>query len=217
MPKSTFLKLKEEKREKITEAALKEFSENSFNVASINQIVKDSDIAKGSFYQYFEDKEDLYNYILEICLGKKEEYLSEVLKENEYNEFYDVLKSLFLRTITFKKNNNREFNIIDKCGRELNLQLKKDLEMRKDYFNYLPMEELFEMEKEEGNIVYDIDTKPFIRILSRINCLVIEEYNKNSSSIEIEKYIEDIIELLKNGIKPRKSFSRTKNIEDRFY
>ena len=51
--KVLFLKLKEDKKKKIMDAALKEFSGSSFDTASINQIVKESDIAKGSFFTVF--------------------------------------------------------------------------------------------------------------------------------------------------------------------
>lgn len=59
MPKETFIKLPEEKKAKIIKAAKKEFARVSFEQTSIKNIVEDADIARGSFYQYFESKEDL--------------------------------------------------------------------------------------------------------------------------------------------------------------
>lgn len=59
MPKETFLKLPEEKKDKIIKAAKKEFERVPLEQASIKNIVKDAEIARGSFYQYFESKEDL--------------------------------------------------------------------------------------------------------------------------------------------------------------
>ena len=59
MPKETFLKLPEEKKNKIIKAAKKEFERAPFEQTSIKNIVEDADIARGSFYQYFESKEDL--------------------------------------------------------------------------------------------------------------------------------------------------------------
>ena len=63
MPKDTFFNLPEEKRQKIVEAAMLEFENNSFDSASINQIISVAQISKGSFYQYFEDKKDLYMHL----------------------------------------------------------------------------------------------------------------------------------------------------------
>lgn len=59
MPKETFLKLSEEKKKKIIKAAKKEFERVPLEQASIKNIVEDAEIARGSFYQYFESKEDL--------------------------------------------------------------------------------------------------------------------------------------------------------------
>ena len=59
MPKETFLKLPEEKKNKILKAAKKEFARVPIENVSIKNIVEEADIARGSFYQYFESKEDL--------------------------------------------------------------------------------------------------------------------------------------------------------------
>ena len=57
--KETFVKLSKEKKDKIIKAAKKEFARVPFEQTSIKNIVEDADIARGSFYQYFESKEDL--------------------------------------------------------------------------------------------------------------------------------------------------------------
>lgn len=59
VPKETFFNLAEEKKEKIINAAKKEFKRVPLEQASIKNIVEDAGIARGSFYQYFESKEDL--------------------------------------------------------------------------------------------------------------------------------------------------------------
>ena len=64
MPSSTFLNLPAEKQEKLLEAATREFSNRPFNEASINQIIKEAGIHRGSFYMYFQDKDDLFRYLL---------------------------------------------------------------------------------------------------------------------------------------------------------
>ena len=64
MPSSTFLNLPPEKQEKLLEAATREFSTRPFNEASINQIIKEAGIPRGSFYMYFQDKEELFRYLL---------------------------------------------------------------------------------------------------------------------------------------------------------
>lgn len=68
MPKPTFFNLPDEKRQAILEIAIEEFAENDYQSASISRMVARLGIAKGSFYEYFEDKDDLYFHVLEKAL-----------------------------------------------------------------------------------------------------------------------------------------------------
>ena len=74
MPKQTFLNLSEEKRKIIINAAINEFAEYGLENASTNRIVANSGISKGSFYQYFEDKQDVFMYLLTVLEQEKMEY-----------------------------------------------------------------------------------------------------------------------------------------------
>lgn len=65
MPTSTFYRLEESKRKRIIDAIVKECSNVPFEEVSINRIIKDAEISRGSFYQYFEDKHDMFNYLME--------------------------------------------------------------------------------------------------------------------------------------------------------
>ena len=65
MPSSTFFRLPEEKRERLLCAATEEFTRVNFAEASINRIVQRARIPRGSFYQYFQDKEDLFFHLLD--------------------------------------------------------------------------------------------------------------------------------------------------------
>lgn len=64
MPSATFLNLPAEKQDRLLEAATREFSRRPFTEASINQIIKEAGIPRGSFYMYFADKEELFRYVM---------------------------------------------------------------------------------------------------------------------------------------------------------
>lgn len=74
MPKPTFFNLPEEKRHKIIEAAAEEFAACGLENASTNRIIAASGISKGSFYQYFEDKRDVFNHLLQVIEDEKKAY-----------------------------------------------------------------------------------------------------------------------------------------------
>ncbi len=77
MPKETFFNLPAEKRQRILDLAIEEFAENNYKNASISKIVTQAGIAKGSFYQYFADKQDLYLYLIQVSSDEKSTFLNQ--------------------------------------------------------------------------------------------------------------------------------------------
>lgn len=78
----TFLRLPEEKRTRFLNAAWEEFTSVHFTDVSINQIVRRAGIPRGSFYQYFSDKDDLLAYLLEEVRNYVKEEYRRVLRNN---------------------------------------------------------------------------------------------------------------------------------------
>ena len=99
MPSDTFLRLNDEKKKKLVDASFKEFSLYNFNDVSINRIIKEAGISRGSFYMYFVDKKDLYFYLLEQHL--------EILITNMKNDLIKNKGDLFKM---FQNNIKEEFN-----------------------------------------------------------------------------------------------------------
>ena len=63
MPTSTFFNLRPEKQERLLTAAAREFAAQPFHEASINSMIRAAGIPRGSFYMYFRDKEELFQYL----------------------------------------------------------------------------------------------------------------------------------------------------------
>ncbi len=78
----TFLRLPEEKRRRFLDAAWEEFTSARFTDVSVNQIVRRAGIPRGSYYQYFADKDDLFAYLLEEVRNHIKEEYRRVLKDN---------------------------------------------------------------------------------------------------------------------------------------
>lgn len=68
MPNPTFFHLPEAKRQRLMDAVWQEFTSVSYMDASINKIIQAADISRGSFYQYFSGKQDVFTYILKTIL-----------------------------------------------------------------------------------------------------------------------------------------------------
>ena len=87
MPKSTFYNLNIEKREKIEKAIRNEFGKKSFSKASISNIIEEANIPRGSFYQYFEDKEDAIKYVISNFIEMEKRQMKKILEENNGDIF----------------------------------------------------------------------------------------------------------------------------------
>lgn len=94
MPKDTFLKLSKEKQKKVIDSAKQEFARVPIEEVSIKNIVEQAGIARGSFYQYFESKEDLLIYILRENVENISQKLKEEIIESKGNLF-DIYVNLY--------------------------------------------------------------------------------------------------------------------------
>ena len=107
MPKQTFFNLAEEKRQTILKLAIDEFADNDYKTASISRIVSKAGIAKGSFYQYFEDKKDLYLYLLELGQQEKAGFLQSHPPPDPQMGTFAYLRWLFNVGVRFELSNAR--------------------------------------------------------------------------------------------------------------
>jgi len=62
-----FEALIEDKRRTIIKASMKEFVKGGYDKASMNDLVEEAGISKGSLFYYFGNKKKLYLYLFEYC------------------------------------------------------------------------------------------------------------------------------------------------------
>ncbi len=93
MPTNQFLNLEAEKQNRIIQAAITEFAQNTYVNASTNRIVKACGISKGSLFKYFTDKEDLYFFLLDTVMW-------EMLRDIE-SDVENLSTELFQRIIDY--------------------------------------------------------------------------------------------------------------------
>jgi len=82
---------KNEKRRRIEEAALRLFAKEDFNRISIDQIVQDAHVAKGTFYLYFHDKVQLINHLI---VKKSSSIIDEALMKAKEEQIDDKIEEL---------------------------------------------------------------------------------------------------------------------------
>ncbi len=93
---SEFLNKEDQRKDRILEAALIEFSDKGYKKASTNTIVREAGVSKGLLFHYYKSKKDLY-----ILLYSHANKAIEDEIDNEVNfADRDVLNRLYQATIT---------------------------------------------------------------------------------------------------------------------
>ena len=170
MPSQTFFNLSEEKRERLIQGAMKEFVEVPLHKASVSNIIINAKISRGSFYQYFEDINDLYIYLLGLFYQNTNNLLQTCIQKKD-GDFIDGLADFGNRYIKSIMTNK-------KVGFYKNMYLNMNYQLQT------------EMIKNQSNAEKRSTEKGLQGILSKINF--------DTVSIEEEKEISDIIDFCIN-------------------
>jgi AcrR family transcriptional regulator len=92
MPTPTFFGLPAPRRDRLVTEAVTEFSERPYAEASLSQIAQRARIPKGSFYQYFADKLDLYRWLVtEEAPRHKQKFLAAAPSSGDFWQDFEVL------------------------------------------------------------------------------------------------------------------------------
>ena len=86
-----------DRKAELLEAALNEFIEKSYEEASLNNIIKNAGISKGTFYYHFQDKQALYLSLLQSTVDAKMEFLDRKLNDYSHNEDLSLFENLRLQ------------------------------------------------------------------------------------------------------------------------
>jgi AcrR family transcriptional regulator len=92
LPTQTFFNLPEAKRRLIVDLAIAEFAEHGPTAASVSRIVARAGIAKGSLYQYFADKHDLFMYLIDLANAERAAFYAQQTPTDPNIGFYDAVR-----------------------------------------------------------------------------------------------------------------------------
>lgn len=147
-----FYNLDEEKRQKIINAGLLEFSSHGFSRSSTNRIVADASIGKGMLFYYFDNKLGLFKFLVDYSLEFIKTYYFKQIDMEEKDVFERLTKQTKIKAEMFKKHP------------EMSKFLSKVLLEASDHKHISKAQQDFIIqlqEKVEINLYKDIDTSLF--------------------------------------------------------
>ncbi len=203
MPKDTFTRLNEKKQIRIFEAALNEFSVKNFNESKLSNIIKEAMIPRGSFYQYFENKLDLYKYVFDKLGQTKLEYMKDIIHNPDEIPFLDLIRELYIIGLKYAVNNPKAVKMIMYLNSSRDVVFEEimgaGLEQAKHFYKgYIESDKLL------GRIDPDIDSEVFAEMMMNIiNNISFEEFRIGNENINYDKMLEKFnkkIFILEKGI-----------------
>lgn len=186
------------KRQLIIDAAVEVFSRNGFQNSTISQIARNANVAEGTIYQYFKNKEDLF---FSIPIDKTREFFSELELHLEGIHGAENKIRKFVWYYLYHLQENPEY------ARALMLEMRvnRNFAKTKTFGPYRPLThkilEIIEEGQEEGIIRKDV-TSYMIRhlILGLLEHIVTRWLLKGEKGDLLAQYNE-AVELLVHGIK----------------
>jgi len=156
-PKNTFCNLPAEKRQRIISIAVEEFAANGYQKASLNNVVKRSEISKGSLYQYFENKEGLFLHIFESFTELVKSAANAALASVAKADFFTQLEAIIWAGIRFIDTHPEYFQIYLRVLFEQDVPRREELVSRVRLFPLEYMGPLCEAGQRNGSIRSDVE------------------------------------------------------------
>lgn len=199
MPSQTFFNLESDKRQQIIDASIHLFATMPFKKVSIDKIVEHANIPKGSFYQYFTNKDDLYRYLFVSISEEKKKYLYDSFETLKRLRFSECIRLLYRSGMTFdeKKHENIKDNFLLNCKKELHDEIvdfmfKESMGIFEDILNHY---------KSKGEIKNDLNIKMTAQMLTTLSIYIGKSLKENNASNDqIIKTIDDMMMIMEGGI-----------------
>lgn len=197
VPKNTFFNLPGLKQNTVFDAAVREFSVHMFSEASINRIVKAAQIPRGSFYQYFDGKEDLFSYLIARIFTEIEQMMQTRGRERQDT---DALSLFMERVYTTAELNKKKPEYVQITL----LQYRDKTHFVRQFFEISDVQrqyvlKLFERDKQRGIIREDVDSSLVIDMVYTLSKELFFDVGMDSEAYVTK--MEAVINIIREGIK----------------
>ncbi len=197
MPKDTYFNLSEPKRKAVFDAAVGEFSVHMFSEASINRIVKAAQIPRGSFYQYFDGKEDLFSHVIALIFNEIEEIMQARRRDRQDADALSLFMEKVYATAELNKKKPEYVQITL-------LQSRDKTHFVRQFFEISAAQrqsvlKLFECDKQRGIVREDADSSLVIDMIYTLSKELFFDVGMDSDAYI--KKMEAVINIIRDGIR----------------
>lgn len=197
MPKQTFFNLEPDKRQAVIKAAVEEFAQLPFEQASLTKIVEKCGIAKGSMYQYFEDKRDLYLYVVDLAYEQKRDYVRKAFEKG--GDIFSVLEEYYLESYSFARDHPLFHQVANKFWDSKAEALQSELEKGRlsrshDFAQFL------DDAMTQGKVNKALDPEAVFFVYHAVGKELVDHFDQGQSA----QFLKKVLDVLRLGLTTRR-------------
>jgi AcrR family transcriptional regulator len=201
MVTQTFHNLPREKRERVLAAAVDEFSQRNVEEAKISNIVRQAHIPRGSLYQYFETKEDLYVYIFESLREQRTQFVRPAFEYYKTSPFVTFFEHFYTLDSEFLIHHPKHIDlgkVMYSHAQGVSLGLIQSIQRRyRDIFLVA-----IDYDKENGRIRQDVDPPVLADLCVHFmtDVFIFMNLSRQLSLGSVQKHLAGTLSIIRHGI-----------------
>ncbi len=210
LEKGTFANLAEDKQQAIIKAAIFEFSDQGYQKASCNNVVKVAGISKGSLFQYFGNKEGLFLFVFGRFIQKVKGAVKEATTSKD--DFFDLVQAILVAGLRFVDRYPQYFQMYLRVLFEQDIPRRQELLAEVRLFSREYFGPHCQVAQEQGVIRADIAVEMVIFILDAALDRFLQAYARpyldsglglaSLDANELQGKVEELLRVLKDGLGP---------------
>lgn len=184
-------------REKIINTAWKLFYEEGFGETTINDILREADISKGTFYYYFRSKDDLLSTLSEIL---DREYQRLEGEEPEGMSCFDRLIWLNYEVHSFMER-TMDYRLLSYLYSAQIVKESFSALLNRNRYYYRYVERLMEEGRNNGELTDRMAVSEMVRYFSMCERALVTEWCMNNGSFSLGEFSREVFPIMMQGLK----------------
>lgn len=191
---------------RIVDASISEFAEREYETASMNKVVEQAGIAKGSLFNYFKTKSSLYFHIYHLALEEVKAYLRKVRDETVNHSFEKRLPKIVNAGVQFITEHPRlariYFRLIYSGDSPNRKKIVDELQALSDEY----LGDIIQDAINRHELHQELDKEQAVFYLDAVLNRFLKEYHEGmevgkKDQFDMDKWVNGITELFTKGFK----------------
>lgn len=203
MPTQTFFNLPEEKQRRILDAAIKEFSQRGVEEGNLANIIRDAGISRGSLYQYFDSKAELYAYLFTKLRNERADYVQPAFALYKTGPFVAFFRQFYLLDSEFLLAHPSHIDLGKRlyAGTDpVSLSLIQRQQARyKKWFLFA-----IEYDRDRGEIDRRVNASVLADLCVHLvtDLLIFQSTRTQLSTFSLQEHLDSMLYLIQHGVSP---------------